>query len=242
MVFNLLWPSGALNKQRSGLTLAQVLPNGTKPLPGPILTYHQWVPLVCSGRQFYKKLVLTPLFTMFSKITFSKYTATSLRDQWFNKTLFLITEYIYFVIIVRKKLTKRTLALPYIIKTGLKCHSESNDGVIIYMGMSYACLTWLVTSRYHILSFIIITCENEVIRVSVCAYIIIDDMRWWCFHSVCLCVWMCLFVTMSHNILQVNTWRCVVLNVICHAQKTWIGQFHYSGHWSLRNAIFRSEN
>ena len=37
---------------RSGSELAQVMPNGTKPLPEPMLTYHQWDSEVLTYDQF----------------------------------------------------------------------------------------------------------------------------------------------------------------------------------------------
>ena len=43
---NSLWHINAMRWHRFGQTLAQVnslLPNGTKPFPEPMLTYHQWV-------------------------------------------------------------------------------------------------------------------------------------------------------------------------------------------------------
>ena len=39
--FHSLWPSDAICWHRTGSTLAQVMPDGTKPLPEPLLTNHQ---------------------------------------------------------------------------------------------------------------------------------------------------------------------------------------------------------
>ena len=45
IILNSLWPSDTIWRHRSGSTLVQVmaclLPDGTKPLPEPMLTYHQ---------------------------------------------------------------------------------------------------------------------------------------------------------------------------------------------------------
>ena len=55
---NSLWPSDAIWRQRSGSTLAQVMaccPDGTKPLPEPMLTDHQWSPVTFILGQFHKR-------------------------------------------------------------------------------------------------------------------------------------------------------------------------------------------
>ena len=53
---NSLWPSEDIWWQRSGSTLAKVidgvLPDGTKPLPEPMLSHHQWGCMVCTLRYF----------------------------------------------------------------------------------------------------------------------------------------------------------------------------------------------
>ena len=57
-LINTLWPSNAIWRHRSGSTLAQVmalLPDGTKPLPEPMLTYHHWRLIAFTWRQFHKE-------------------------------------------------------------------------------------------------------------------------------------------------------------------------------------------
>ena len=55
---NSLWRSDAIWWQRSGSTLAQVMAccvTDTKPLPEPMLTYHQWSPVTFILGQFQKR-------------------------------------------------------------------------------------------------------------------------------------------------------------------------------------------
>ena len=57
-IINSLWPSEATWWQSTGSTLAQVmalLPDGTKLLTEPMLTYHQWSPVTITWGQFYKR-------------------------------------------------------------------------------------------------------------------------------------------------------------------------------------------
>ena len=54
---NLLWPTNAIWWHRSGSTLAHcLLPDGTKPLPKPMLTYHLRGPVTITWGQFHRYL------------------------------------------------------------------------------------------------------------------------------------------------------------------------------------------
>ena len=58
IIVNSLWPSDTIWRQRSWSTLAQgngLLPDGTKPLPEPMLTYHQLGRVAFTWVQFYKR-------------------------------------------------------------------------------------------------------------------------------------------------------------------------------------------
>ena len=61
--FNSVWPSDAIWRYRSGLTLAEVIPNSTKSLPEPMLTYHERYSVVFTWEQFHKcsKIALSEL-------------------------------------------------------------------------------------------------------------------------------------------------------------------------------------
>ena len=52
---NSLWPTDAIWWQRSGSTLAQVMADGTKPLPEPMSTYHKSGPVMLIWGQFHKR-------------------------------------------------------------------------------------------------------------------------------------------------------------------------------------------
>ena len=123
-MFNLLWPSGAAWQHRSGLTLVQVTEYClTKPsiyLTQYWFIINEFVWLVTEGN-FTETVLDTTLYKVFPNYIFEN-TATSSRDQRFNKAQIVMTEHIYFVFIVRKIFTKRTLAISYI-------HSEWDRNV-----------------------------------------------------------------------------------------------------------------
>ena len=64
-----------------------LLPNGTKPLPEPMLTYHQWGLMAFTWGQFYRKCSMhLSILDMSLKITYklSMITIISPRSQWVN--------------------------------------------------------------------------------------------------------------------------------------------------------------
>ena len=80
---NLLWPSDAIWQQRSGSTLA---PDGTKPLPEPMLTNHQRVLVAFPWGQLHRGCSRYLSWYAFENYWF-EITATTPRDQWVNKIL-----------------------------------------------------------------------------------------------------------------------------------------------------------
>ena len=80
-----LWPNDPIWRQRSGSILAQVMtycPYGTKPLPEPMLTKHQWGPVMFICRAGVK-------YTFFQNYKY-KYTI-------FNQTHIQIRSYFYII-------------------------------------------------------------------------------------------------------------------------------------------------
>ena len=71
-LINSLWPSDAIKWKRtvnigSGNGL---LPDGTKPLPDPMLTYHQYGPVASIGGHYHEKVWRYQSVKQFLKITF----------------------------------------------------------------------------------------------------------------------------------------------------------------------------
>ena len=73
---NSLWPSDATWPHWSGSTLAQVmdcLPDGTKPLPEPMLTYHQGGPVKITLRMISLEMHQPSITKVTLKITYLKF-------------------------------------------------------------------------------------------------------------------------------------------------------------------------
>ena len=63
-----------------------LVPDGTKPLPKPMLTSHQWSSVANTWKQFHGKCPSYIFCNKFENYTF-KITATSPRVQWVNITI-----------------------------------------------------------------------------------------------------------------------------------------------------------
>ena len=81
-LFNSLWPSDAIWRQRSESTLAQVMADGTKPLPEPMLTYHQWGSLRFIWGQFHKRYLSHESLKWAWKLHTYFFFQKSPRGQW----------------------------------------------------------------------------------------------------------------------------------------------------------------
>ena len=87
--FNSFWPGDAIWRHRTWSILAQVMacclmaPDGSEPLPEPMLTDHQWGPVTITRGQFHKRYLSHQLrkldWNYISKISFK-----SPRGLWVN--------------------------------------------------------------------------------------------------------------------------------------------------------------
>ena len=85
-IFNSMWPSDTIWRHRSVNTGSGngLLPDGTKPLPQPMLTYHQRGSVAFSWEQFHRKCSRYQFVKWVWNYNFLKIISTFPRDQWVN--------------------------------------------------------------------------------------------------------------------------------------------------------------
>ena len=81
-----------------------LLPDGTNPSPEPMLTYHQWGPVVITWGQFHIKWLSHQLFKLARKLISSNFIQIS-QGSMGKRTIIKFTDKIFWVIVALRELT-----------------------------------------------------------------------------------------------------------------------------------------